>query len=99
MDIRYKISHINSKERWIFIKSSDEYDLYDPDAFVNFVKIIQNDTGGTIENVGDVQYILKNNGPQFVYQWDDLFGIVVIYPENMTEDEALEFLGKYMSEF
>jgi len=99
MDFKYNISYINPKDRWIFIKSNDEFDLYEPDAFVNFVEKIQKDTGGTIENVGHIQYILKNDTPRFIYQWDDLFGIVVIYPENMDEKEAVQFLCKYMSEF
>ena len=99
MEYKYKIFQVNSKERWIYIKSNDELDHEEPDAFVYLVKKIQSDTGGTIEKVGDGRYILKNNDPRFVYQWDDLFGIVVIYPEHLSEDEAKIFLSKYMSEF
>ena len=53
MDYKYRILHINSKERWIHIDSNDEWDRYEPDAFVYFVKKIRNETKGTIENVGD----------------------------------------------
>ena len=97
MDYKYRILHINSKERWIHIDSKDEWDRYEPDAFVHFVKKIRNETEGTIENVGDCRYIINYEGPQFIYQWDDLFGIVVIYPENITEDDAVGFLSKYLS--
>ena len=99
MEYKYKIIIVNSKDRWIFIKSNDEWDSYETDAFFSFVEIIRNDTGGIIESIGDGRVVIKNNDPVFIYQWDDLFGIVVIYPENMSEDEAIRYLSKYMSDF
>lgn len=97
MDYKYKILHINKNERWITIISNDELDLEEPDAFIYFVKMIQKDVNGSIENIGNIQYRIINDGLGLVYQWDGLFGISVIYPENVKEYQAVEFLNKYMS--
>lgn len=99
MDYKYRIYNINEECRWIYIDCNDEFCLEEPDSFVNLVKTIQKDIGGNIENVGDIQYIITNDKLNLVYRWDDLFGIVVIYPKITDKDQALKFLDKYMSEW
>ena len=99
MDYQYKILDVNEKERWITIISNDHSDREEPDAFMNFVKKIQTDVNGTIKETGDIQYRIMGDGYGFIYQWDSLFGITVLYPKEVTKVQAIEFLSKYMSEF
>lgn len=96
MKYKYKLLHINSAERWISITSNDDTDFDEPDAFIYFVKMIQRDVNGKITAVGDIQYKIPEDGFGFIYQWDDLFGITVIYPKTVTEEQAVEYLSKYM---
>ena len=95
---KYNINHINEESRWIFIKSDDENNLEDPDTFVCFVKKIQSHLKGNIVSVGDTQYRLSNDNYGFIYQWDNLFGIVVIYPENITSNAARTILNYYLAD-
>ncbi len=96
---KYEIYNISEKSRWIFIKSDDEYnlDLEEPDAFVYFVKTIKSYLGGNIVPAGDTQYQISNDKYKYVFQWDDLFGIVVIYPDSLTSEEARTILSRYMT--
>ena len=50
---------------------------------------------GKIESVGDTQYRIHGDGLGLMYQWDSCFGISVIYPENVTEEDAIEFLKQF----
>ena len=59
------------------------------------MKKIESETGGTIEEVGEQQYRIKGNGIKLIYQWDGLFGITVIRPDNVEEAEAVAFLKKF----
>jgi len=45
--------------------------------------------------VGEQQYRIKGDGIKLIYQWDGLFGITVIRPDNVEEAEAVAFLKKY----
>lgn len=96
MSFKYKILNINTKEHWITIISDDKFDHYEPDAFYSFLKIIKDDVNGIIV---DMQFSIKNDGIDLIYQWDSCFGITVIYPSKITEKQAVDFLNKYICEF
>ena len=93
---KYSIMNINEKDGWIFIgcEGGDQYEEYEP--FVNFVKTINKDFSGKIIEVGEMRYKIENLEPDMVFQWDDLFGIVVEYKNN--KDEVLEFLKRTVIE-
>lgn len=38
--------------------------------------------GGNIINVGEMQYRITNDKFNLIYQWDDLFGIVIVYRDS-----------------
>ena len=96
MKYNYSIGSINSKDRWIFIKSDFEFKYDEPDDFAELIKTIRDDVKGTIEENDTMRYSIKNDGYGLIYQWDELFGTVIIYPENVTEAEAVDFLSKYI---
>ena len=95
MEYRYEILHINRLENWITITSNDEFDFEEPDSFVYLLKKIREEINGKIESVGDMQYSINGDGLGLIYQWDSCFGISVIYPENVTEEDAIEFLKQF----
>lgn len=98
MEYRYKIWYINERERWISIGSNDDSDTEEEDSFVYLVKWIQAETKGKIKEVGWMQYKIDGDGIGFIYQWDDLFGITIIYPFG-KKNEALQYLKPYLSDF
>ena len=84
---------------WIYIHSNNDTDCDNLDSFVALLKMICNDTNGTIEDIGDFQYKIKGDGIGLTDQWDSCFGIVVICPNGIPKAQAIEFLKKYMSDF
>lgn len=95
MDYNYKITHINTKDRWIFIYDDDTSMCDDEDGFVELVKRIQEYTNGKIESVGYIRYRIIGDRYDLIYQWDTLFGIVVIY----SSKENVEHVRKYLEHF
>ena len=57
-----------------------------------FVKTINKNFSGKIIEVGEMQYKIEGLEPDMIFQWDDLFGIVVIYNDN--KEEVLDFLRR-----
>lgn len=92
MDFHYEINHANETERWLLIHH-DPWD--EPDAFFHLLNTIRDDCRGTICEVGYLQYKINGARLDLIYQYDDLFGSVVIYPETCTKEQAAEFLNTY----
>jgi len=77
---------------WMFISCND---IYEPDEFVILVREYQAQISGkAIEKVGNGQYRIENDPHKLVFQYDDLFGIVVIIPKNVNSVEARDILLK-----
>lgn len=91
---KYDIYHINKKERWIYIY--DECSPYnESDDFVELISKINKHLNGKIYSVGWQRYKIDNDPFELIYQWDDLFGIVVIYKRNSELNEVVEFLSQF----
>ena len=84
-----------TEDGWIFISGGTASDYGEQNAFAYLLKKIESETGGTIEEVGEQRYRIKVDGIKLIYQWDGLFGITVIRPDNVEEAEAVAFLKKY----
>jgi len=97
--MEYRITNMDDSSDWIYIHSNNDTDCDNPDSFVALLKMISNDTNGTIEDIGNFQYKIKGDGIGLVYQWDSCFGIVAICPYGIPKAQAIEFLKKYMSDF
>ena len=96
-DVRNSVGNINRQERWITILTDDPFGFDDTDSFVHLVKSIRDDINGDIQEVGDMQYSIKGDPCNLIYQWDGCFGISIVYPKGVTEDTVLNFLGRYMN--
>lgn len=91
--MEYRISNINDSDGWIFISAPDSFD--EPTAFVQMVRMIADAVNGKISSVGDTQYRITNIPHDLIFQWDDLFGIVVINGNTADKHNVLTFLKKY----
>lgn len=91
----YRIFMVDEDEKWIFITHND-WD--EPVAFVALVKKICDKCNGKICIVGDTQY--KINGDKFdlIYQFDNLFGTVVIYNNLSSKSDVTEYLENIFTE-
>ena len=45
-----------------------------------------------------MQYKIENDECDYVYRWDGLFGITIIYPAEMSSDQAVATLEKYIED-
>lgn len=95
MEYSYNIINVDAREHWIFI-SHEDWD--EPDGFISLVKKIRDDCNGVIVNLGDTRYKIDGDGMNLIYQYDNLFGTVVIYRKAEDKDAVIDFLKKYFSD-
>lgn len=87
----YKIKRIDKTNKWIYVE--DMYSLYnEADAFIHLIKAVSERNGGNIINVGEMQYRITNDKFDLIYQWDDLFGIVILYKDSDKVEEVISYL-------
>ena len=96
MDYKYGLRSINEKDRWIYVSCDDDMVAEEPDAFFYLVNTIQKDVGGDVVSVGWYQYKISGDKLELVYQWDGVFGITIFYPPDVTKEQVVAFLSKYM---
>ena len=82
-----KVCESESADRWVYVYG--ECSIYDPDEFVELVKEYQKRLSGKIKHASEhTQYYIDNDPLRLVFQWDSLFGIVVIVPRSTNMDVA-----------
>lgn len=94
MKYEYTIGHIFDNDRWIGIEY--EAAIYDVNGFVELVKKIRDDCKGKIIDVGEMRYKIVGAEIELIYQYDDLFGMIVEYPSDLSRESAIEFIKKYI---
>lgn len=92
MDYKYKVTMESDDDRWIFIHYED-WD--EPEGFVQFVKRVRAACNGKIIAVGDERYKIVGAEVDLIYQFDDLFGMVIEYPDDCPKEKALDFIKRY----
>jgi len=95
LDGRYYINGINEKERWIYIEKENS-DFEEADSFVEFLTKIKDKYPEKIICVGEGRYKFEKAKIDLIYQWDNLFGIVVEYPKNCNEKDVIDFLSEFL---
>ena len=93
-DKTFKIIKVSEKDHWIFLYY-DEWDDEDSDSFIELLKLVRDDLGGKLKDLGMDRYTFENDPLGLIYQWDSLFGIVVEYHCDKTE--ACNYLTKIFS--
>ena len=94
MEFQFSIERC-TEDGWIFLSGGTGSDYGEQNAFAYLLKKIECETGGQIEEVGEQQYRIKGAPVKLIYQWDGLFGITVIRPDEMEDAEAIAFLKQY----
>lgn len=94
--MKFQISSINETEHWIYITTSDSWDLEEPDAFIHLVKKAAGRVNGKIMEAGPCQYRITGDKIDLIYQWDSCFGIVIIYPENVEQANVLSYIQEFL---
>ena len=90
---KYEITTINDNEGWIYINdAADDLCFEEPDSFIHLVRLFKERFGGTVAETGDVQYIVSGMPMRLVFQWDDLFGIIIIVDKPEDINQALELI-------
>lgn len=104
-EYRYSIGHINAEEYWIYIEDKDgsgwgklARDPWEDDnksGALEFIIRVKDKTGWDIEEVSEWQYRFKQDKLEIIYQWDDLFGFVILYKNQATLNKTLEFIESF----
>ena len=90
----FQISNINKKDKCIFIQSNDSFS--EPDAFIHLLKSAASYLSSPTNIVGDCQYRISALNLDLVFQWDDLFGIVVVYKDDASLEKSVAILTKIL---
>ena len=106
-EYRYRIDRIVedvNEETWIYIGDSDhsgwgenlvDWTCYNPNSgAIELLARIRECEGWNVKETGDSQYSFGEM-TEMMFQWDDLFGLIVIVKEKNKVSEALNFLRKY----
>lgn len=101
-EYKYRVGQINTEEHWINIEDKDDSgwgklarDPWEDDnerGALEFILRVKDKTGWDIEKVGDWQYRFKQDELGIIYQWDDLFGFVILYKDASVLNKTLEFI-------
>lgn len=90
-DFVYKIIFVDEKSKWIHICSNGDYEEHD--AFFSLLKQIAKQSGEKIKDIGDFRYTISNLPYDIVFQWDDLFGIVIEYKNAYDKKNILDYIN------
>jgi len=91
--MKYTITDIRDSDGWIFISAENSFE--EPDAFAALLKEIAAAVDGRITSLGHTQYRILNLPYDLVFQWDDLFGIVVINNSTAKTGDVIQFLKTF----
>lgn len=105
-EFQYSIADTN-KGTWIYIEDpcdtgwgKDVFDWTSDDSDTGPIELllrIKDRTHWNLEEIGDRQYRFKEDSLGLIFQWDDLFGFVVIIQNNEHYQSAVSFLEKYFN--
>lgn len=85
----FSVDGTSSTERWIFIYA--EQNIEDTEEFVIFVREYELLLSGEVFLVpGDLHFRVTNDPLKLIFQWDSLFGISVIVPDETDMNTAMK---------
>lgn len=87
----YYISSFNTNDGWILIHH-DDYD--EPDGMVALIKAYAHDRKIYQAVEDDTVYGIENDPYKLTFQWDDLFGTVVILNNINDKEDVYTLLNK-----
>lgn len=92
----YKISRITEEDGWIAIDA----DGYDAESIIILAQAYAQKIGGTLVKPyeDDAQFIVKGDSYRLVFQYDDMFGNIVILNDLADKDKVVEILEGLFAE-
>mgnify|MGYP007069852436 CR=1 FL=1 len=81
-EYQFHIIYADQRSRWILISDKDGICGYESEPFVYLLKRLMDIYDDIPVDLGKCRYSFKKDPNNFVYQWDDLFGIVFEYRSN-----------------
>lgn len=95
LEHRYKILTVSYDSGWLFIDDDiDDCQMDDPESFVSLIKMFQQEYGGEVKNIGDIQYEITKLPVDLTFQWDSCFGNVIIVKNIGEIDKAVSFINR-----
>ena len=105
-EYKYYIEDISEENSWLYIGDKEQsgwgrhvYDTWSElkdDGPIELLLRIKEQNQWELEEVDWLQYRFKQDDIGMIFQWDDLFGLVVIIDNWNKIEEAIVFLKKYM---
>lgn len=92
----YSIADIGGcNDSWIFISYNDS--IEDIDGTIELMKSIRDETNSDIQRIDphDDVFILTNDPYKLKFQWDSLFGLVVILNKKSDRMDAIKLLNRH----
>ena len=91
---KYAVSHISYNTGRIIVDySSDlEYAQDDEAVFHGLIRGFSKLIGGERESMGMMQYRITNAPHDFVIQWDNMYGIVIVVENMRNIDEIVKYI-------
>lgn len=79
LNYEYKMRWASENDHWLHFGEVEGWDFDDMDPFVYFLARLQCIFNDTPLEVGEGRYKFAKDPNHFIYQWDDLFGMVAEY--------------------
>lgn len=96
---KYGISHINFSTGWISIDAADdEFSYSETDSFEGLIRGFSRLIGGERESLGMMQYRITNSPYDFVFQWDNAQGIIIVAEDIGKIDSIVKYIKNSLSE-
>lgn len=89
----YKIDMVTEEDGWIVIDTNG----YGSEPIKLLVTSVAEEIGGTVIQPyeGDAQFIIKGDPYRLMFQYDDMFGSVVILNQMKDKDEVIALLERH----
>lgn len=89
----YKINMITEDDGWIAIDTTG----WGSEPVRLLVSSVAEELGGTVVQPyeGDAQYLIKGDPYRLMFQYDDIFGTVVILNDIKDKDEVVKLLERH----
>lgn len=78
----YQILFVSEKSKWIFFSDDEKWSIDEIEPFLYLMNRLMKIFDDKPIDLGECRYRFDKDPNCFIYQWDDLFGLVVEYQED-----------------
>ena len=102
-EYKYKVKRTNGL--WIYLEDADNSgwgrEVFDwtsdktDNGPVELMLRIKDKTGWHLVDLGDNQYKFSEDRLEIIFQWDDLFGFVIVISDTTKQKPVIDFLEEF----